>query len=348
MRFPSGLVVGKFCPLHRGHELVIRRALAECERVFVLSWSKPEYRGCEPERRSRWLERLVPEAARLVLTEQRLAELDPPPEFAALPENEADPLLQRRFCAFVCERAWQVRVQAVFASESYAGAFADELTRCFRRGDPAHPGVTAVTVDPDRSSVPISGTRLRSELHEHRRFLSPEVYADFVQRIALVGGESTGKSSLAERLARKLDTLHVSEYGRELWEQRDGKLAFDDMLQIAKEQIAREQAAASGANRFLFCDTSPLTTLFYSLELFGCADPALEELAGRSYELVALCAPDFEFVQDGTRQDARFRDRQDRWYREQLDSRGVPFVTLTGTPEARIATLERALRDRGT
>jgi len=346
MRFSSGLVVGKFCPLHRGHELVIRRALAECERVFVLSWSKPEHRGCEPERRSRWLERLFPQTTRLVLTEQRLAELDPPPEFATLPENDADPPVQRRFCGFICERAWQVRVQAVFGSEHYLETFAHELTRCFRRSVPAHPGVTAVVVDPERGNVPISGTLLRSDVHAHRRFLSPEVYADFVQRIALLGGESTGKSSLAATLAREYATLHVPEFGRELWEQRAGQLVFEDMVQIAKEQIAREQAAAAGASRWLFCDTSPLTTLFYSLDLFGRAAPELEQLAARSYDLVALCAPDFEFVQDGTRRDPAFRDRQDRWYREELLLRGVPFVMLGGTPEDRVATLVRVLRDR--
>lgn len=47
-RFGTGLVVGKFCPLHRGHQHVIATAVAACERVVVVSYTKPEYPRCGP------------------------------------------------------------------------------------------------------------------------------------------------------------------------------------------------------------------------------------------------------------------------------------------------------------
>src|SRR5436190_7066726 len=50
-RFRRGLVVGKFAPLHRGHELVIRRASDACEEVVIISYCKPEFAGCDAERR---------------------------------------------------------------------------------------------------------------------------------------------------------------------------------------------------------------------------------------------------------------------------------------------------------
>jgi HTH-type transcriptional regulator, transcriptional repressor of NAD biosynthesis genes len=345
-RFRSGLVVGKFCPLHRGHELVIERALSQCERVLLLSWSKPELPGYEAERRERWAERLFPRTERLFLSDARLEELAPPPEFARLPENDADPSRLRRFSGWICERVWNERVHAVFASEAYAEPFAQELTHYFRRSDPAHPGVTAVVVDRNREQVPISGERLRADVHAHRRFLSPSVYADFVKRVALVGGESTGKSSLAIALAEELHTLHVAEYGRELWEQRSGALEYSDMTRIAERQIAREEDAAGRANEWLLCDTTPLTTLFYSRHLFGRADPALELLAARPYDLVVLCAPDFPFAQDGTRQDDGFRRSQDAWYREQLTLRGIPFTDAIGDLPSRVSMIGARLRAR--
>ncbi len=119
--------------------------------------------------------------------------------------------------------------------------------------------------------------------------------------------------------------MHVAEYGRELWEERAGQLAFADLLRIAEEQVAREQEAAGRAREWLVCDTTPLTTLFYSHVMFGCADPALEALAGRPYDVVVLCQPDFPFVQDGTRQDETFRARQHRWYEAELARRRIPF-----------------------
>jgi nicotinamide riboside kinase len=51
-------------------------------------------------------------------------------------------------------------------------------------------------------------------------------------------------------------------YGRERWESKNGSLTYEDMLHIAERQVAAEDEASLQAKRFLFCDTSPLTTLF--------------------------------------------------------------------------------------
>jgi NadR type nicotinamide-nucleotide adenylyltransferase len=153
----------------------------------------------------------------------------------------------------------------------------------------------------------------------------------------LLGGESSGKSTLAEALAREFSTSHVAEYGRELWDAKSGVLTFEDMLRIAEVQIQREEEAVMRANRFLFCDTSPLTTLFYSNHMFGKAEPALEHLAERRYDFTILCAPDFSFVQDGTRQPESFRMRQHDWYLNELAKREIACRLVTGSLEARIA-----------
>ena len=77
-----------------------------------------------------------------------------------------------------------------------------------------------------------------------------------------------------------------------------GRLEFDDLFTIAREQIRREDADLLGpqTHRFLICDTTPLTTLFYPHELFGRAVPEPDELARRAYAQVALCADDFPFA----------------------------------------------------
>jgi hypothetical protein len=135
-------------------------------------------------------------------------------------------------------------VDAVFTSEDYGDAFAAELTRCFRERSPGLPAVQHVSVDRERRSVPISGTILRRNIHAHREWLSPQVYASFVQRVCLLGGESSGKSTLAEALAREFQTAQVAEFGRELWEAKSGELALDDMRHIAEVQVRREEEAS--------------------------------------------------------------------------------------------------------
>lgn len=341
-RFGRGLVVGKFSPLHLGHELLIERALALCDEVVLISYSEPELARCDRAERERWLAEKYPQATRLVVDDALLRErcsalgIDAP----TLPRNDAPAEEHRALVAWLCMTLLDRTVDAVFTSESYGDAFAADLTRRFRAARRRSTGIRHVCVDPARAAVPISATEIRADPHARRAYLSPLVYASFVERVCLLGGESSGKSTLAKTLAARAGSRWAPEYGRELWEQRGGRLDFADMVAIAREQVRREEELARRARRWLFCDTSPLTTLLYSLELFGKADPELETLASRSYDHVFLCAPDFAFVQDGTRRDEAFRARQHAWYVAELTRRNVRFHLLEGTLEER---LRRAL-----
>ncbi|MBL9195350.1 MAG: AAA family ATPase [Opitutaceae bacterium] len=343
-RFRTGLVVGKFCPLHRGHEYVLNHARARCEEVVVISYTRPELAGCEPERREAWLAACCPWARRLVVTPERLrawwGATGGPVE---LPENSEPDDVHRQFVGRLCLEVLRCEVDAVFTSEAYGEGFAAELTRLFPSRRSGHaPPVVHVAVDPARAAVPVSGEALRRDPHGLRHFLSPAVYASFVRRVALLGGESTGKSTLALALAERLGTVAVPEYGRERWQARGGRLVYEDLLEIAREHVAREEAAALRAVRFLICDTTPLTTLFYSRHLFGRAEPELERLAQRAYDPVVLCAADFPFVQDGTRSEETLRDLQQSWYRAELVRRGVAHTEVRGGVEERIDTLHKA------
>lgn len=344
-RFRRGLVVGKFAPLHRGHELVIRRAIEACEEVVIISYCKPEIMGCEPERRKQWLSNLFPAAKILVPTDTDFASGGrwTSLEFPKVPANNAEERTHRRFCGFLCSAVLGLTVEAVFTSEDYGAGFAEELTSYFREQDRTAPAVEHVLVDRERRLVPISGTELRGNVHGNRQWLSQSVYGSFVHRICCLGGESSGKTALTKGLADQFKTEAVLEYGRELWETRKGKLDFADMLQIARHQVKLEDEGVGRANRYLFCDTSPLTTLFYSRYLFGRADPELERLANRAYDLVVLCSPDFPFVQDGTRQDQTFRAQQHEWYLRELTERGIPFLPVEGELRRRIWTVTSRL-----
>jgi NadR type nicotinamide-nucleotide adenylyltransferase len=339
-RFRRGLVVGKFSPLHRGHELLIREAFSRCREVIIISYAKPEPAGCGAARRENWLRELFPHAVRLVVTDAKLRDWGAPAEgYGEVPPDDAEERVHRRFVGFLCREILGITVDAVFTSEEYGDGFARELTGYFRERIPDAPQVGHVLVDRERVRIPISGTQVRSSVHEHRHWLSPEVYASFVGRVCLLGGESSGKSTLAASLADHLGTRHVPEYGRELWEQRRGDLRFEDMRTIAAVQVAREEEAAGKAYRYLFCDTSPLTTLLYTRHLFHRNDPEVEKLAERPYHLTVLCEPDFGFVQDGTRSDPSFRDYQHEWYVDELTRRGTAWVKVGGSVPERVAAV---------
>lgn len=333
-RYECGLVVGKFAPLHRGHQYLIDTALSQCRHVVLLSYSNPEFPGCEPERRAEWLRTLYPQTTRVVVANE------------IVPPNSDPDDVHRAFTAEVLRRATGREVDAVFTSESYGEGFAAYLEQDFRTHNPAARPVQHVLVDAARTTVPTSGRAIRDDVHAARQWLHPSVYASFVDRVVCLGGESSGKSTLAEALAREFRSLHAPEFGREWWVERGGNLAFDDLLHIARTQVEREQRLAGQANRYLFCDTSPLTTLFYCLDQFGQAATELVSLAGRPYALTVLCAPDFDFVQDGTRREPGFRLRQHEWYARELQQRGIPYLEVHGSVEARIEQVTTELRRR--
>ena len=164
-----------------------------------------------------------------------------------------------------------------------------------------------------------------------------------VARIAVVGGESTGKSTLVAALAVRYGEPSVAEYGRTLWEERRGQLVYDDLRAIGVRHVADEDRAVSQASHCVFVDTTPLTTLWYSIDGYGKADPELVSMSWRPYDLTLVCAPDFPFVQDGSRSSDDFRLRHDRWIRSILDARGVDYVDVRGSINARVAQVAALL-----
>lgn len=167
-----------------------------------------------------------------------------------------------------------------------------------------------------------------------------------VRRIAVLGAESSGKSTLCGALARRYDTLWVPEYLREFVDTQ-ARVPFEtDQFGIARTQRAREDAAAAQANQFLFCDTTPLMTALYSRVYWGRVDCALEQLAAtHDYALTLVTAPDTPWVPDGLmRESEEVRQQVFAMLVRELDARGVRFVLVEGDLPHRLRQVEAALR----
>jgi HTH-type transcriptional repressor of NAD biosynthesis genes len=338
-RFSLGLIVGKFSPLHLGHEWLIEQAALQCDRLLILSYTNPEYHRCEASARRHWLAARFPDHETLVIDDAWLRRECAGRALAAhaLPTNDAGDEVQQHFLAWLLREVLQSTPDAMFCSETYGPACARVLTAALRHE------VRAVVVDPSRHHVPVSATQIRRDPRRQNHWLNRDVAAAFVDRIALLGGESSGKTTLAAALATHFRTVWVPEYGRELWERQSGALSEADLVTIGHEQIRREEDALRSADQYLFCDTSPLTTAGYCHWMFGRVHPDLALLATRAYDAIVLCRPDFPFVQDGTRREKSFRAQQHAWYRRQVAALQSPSMEAAGSVAERVTATARWL-----
>ena len=162
-------------------------------------------------------------------------------------------------------------------------------------------------------------------------------------RICFHGAESTGKSVLAEQLARELGCTWVPEYGRTYCEERGTDLEMADLLAIAEGQAMTEQAAMAADPRLLIRDTDQLMTAAWAQMLFGEVPAVL--MAYPKADLYLLFTPDVPWIDDGTRLFGKgpLRSRFAALAEEMLVRAGVPYRTVSGTWPEREAAARAAI-----
>ena len=157
-----------------------------------------------------------------------------------------------------------------------------------------------------------------------------------IKRIAITGPESTGKSRLAEELAKHYNSVWVPEYAREYLKNINREYNYDDVLQIAKGQIERENKQAEKANNILFCDTDfTVTKIWCDFKYKQCHDWINEQFLAHQYDLYLLCSTDLPWEPDSLRENPNEREELFQIYLKVLKSAGLPYVIVNGIEEER-------------
>ena len=319
----TGLTLGKFAPLHKGHQLLIETALAETDNVVVLIYHCPETSDVPLNVRARWIRDLYPSI-------EVIEAWDGPTEVGDTPE------IKKRHEDYILNILTGRRITHFYSSEFYGDHVSQALGAIDRR------------VDAARVKIPVSGTLLRKDLYQHRHFIHPRVYRDLVINAVFLGAPSTGKTTVAEHLAKQFQTVWMPEYGREYWDthQIERRLTLEQLVEIAEGHLEREETLLYEANRYLFTDTNALTTYQFSLYYHGKADERLIDYANSAttrYDLVFLC--DIDIPYDDTWD--RSGDANRMVFQQQiigdLAERHIPYFVLRGSLESRLDTVKQIL-----
>lgn len=150
-------------------------------------------------------------------------------------------------------------------------------------------------------------------------------------RVAIIGPESTGKSTLSAALANHFNTVWVKEYAREYIENLQNPYTFDDITAIAKGQLAAENKLVEQANRYLFCDTTLLVTKIWQEHLYGHCDNFIHNnLIINNYDLHLLTNTDIPWEFDKQREHPHLREYFMEVYEKALQQMGVNYATISG------------------
>lgn len=179
-----------------------------------------------------------------------------------------------------------------------------------------------------------------------------------MKKIVIIGPESTGKSTLCKQLADHYQTLWVPEYAREYLTANGMNYTYEDLLIIAKGQIALEEEYAgkiidgSSDSRLPSSDSrllTPYSLLFIDTDMYvmkvwcefvfnKCHQWIIDQIVDRKYDLYLLCNIDLPWSRDELREypDIVTRSTLYRMYKDILINQSTPWAEISGDNDERL------------
>lgn len=165
--------------------------------------------------------------------------------------------------------------------------------------------------------------------------------------VAILGAESTGKTTLCKDLAAHFDSLWVPEYMRIFlqakWDNEKNTCTWDDLLPIAQGQIELENKLAkqtmqnSNKQNYLFCDTTLFELMVYAHWYYGdCPNELTNAALTHHYDFILLTEVDIPWVADDLRDSPHERNSISASFKDQLHQHNKVYRHIGGNREQRV------------
>jgi len=316
-----GFIGGKFLPFHQGHIYAILEASNQVDELYVVLSSSP---NLDREICNRDHIKYVPPEIRLSWIGESLSNLENI-KIVHVEDEQWDDNYNWQQGAEKIKKAIGKPIDFVFSSET-------EYEKHFKKN---YPSSKHVVIDNSRNTVNISATEMRSSLYRYWDYMPASVKKSYVKRVAIVGTESCGKSTLTKKLAKFYNTVYVHEVGRDFCNRYSNQLTRSMFDNIAMSHFLLQEQKAEESNKVLFVDSEAVITQYYLNMYFRNEKSSLIEeiIKKQNYDLVLFLEPDIEWVDDGLRFAGKEEERQrnnellKKMYRE----RGIPFISVMGS-----------------
>lgn len=151
----TGLTIGKYAPLHKGHQFLIETALKEVTHLYIIIYLASDYTDISIKLRHQWIKRLYPEVT-------IIEALNVPTDKGYTPE------IQKKHVDYILSLLEGIKIDAFYSSEPY-GVLMSEALDCENR-----------VVDIKRTNIKISGTEIRKNPALYKEYIEPSVYEDLI------------------------------------------------------------------------------------------------------------------------------------------------------------------------
>lgn len=300
-----GVVFGKFYPLHTGHIYLIQRACSQVDELHVImGYDEIRDRALFDDSamtqqpttgdRLRWLLQTFKYQKNIHIHSFNEEGMEPYPH--------GWDVWSRGVKAFM-ESKGVVPDRIYTSEESDAAQFTRQL------------GIETVVIDPERTFMNISGAQIREDPFRYWEYIPTEVKPFFVRTVAILGGESSGKSWMVNKLANIFNTTSAWEYGRDYVFSHLGgdemALQYSDYDKIAIGHAQYIDFAVKHANRVTFIDTDFVTTQAFCRKYEGREHPFVQAMIDEyRFDLVILLENNTPWVADGLRSLGSDADRR--------------------------------------
>lgn len=320
------MVMGNFCPFHNGHKYLIDTSIENSEKVYVFVCHRKDD-PISGNERFLSIKNTYRDNENIIVFNIEHDYDNYPGERGSTVDEFYDYWVNQIVYKYVDE------LDVVFTSEEYGDEFAEYL------------GVEHFLVDKKRKEYPISGTEIRNNPYGNWEFLPHFTKSYFIKKIAFIGPESSGKTTISKIISEHYNTNMVDEYVREYFDNKlfnkntryNDEFIINDIINIGLGQLKKEDSLKDSSNKMLICDTEIMTTTVWSEMYFGIIpDELLKEYNKRKYDLYFLMDIDFDWIDDGTRE---FPDKR-RWFYnrllEKLDNKKCNYIILSGSIDNRV------------
>lgn len=318
----NAFVFGKFLPFHNGHLAMINFALQHCETLFVVVCAS-DRENIDGQTRRNWIAASTdPKKVKCIVCSYNEEELPN----TSVPSQDASRLWAERFREIVPECG------LLITSEDYGPLVAEYMHIKHRYFDKA------------RNTVDISATKIRDDLYACWNFLPAAVRSYFAIKVVVTGTESTGKSTLVNKIAAVLPCTPVAEAGREIIPHTND-LSYALLLETATRHALDIQRATCGEHPLVIADTDLYVTQSYC-RFFLKTELVVEEWVkdANQFDLYLYLNTDAPFVQDGTRMTEAGRNALDHSHRAVYETQGISLVELRGSWDQKFRATMDAVR----